>query len=489
MVYAALILALSGCDRMPDGEKDKMPGEDYSSEIPVNFSFVGYRYGMEEIPDVPVQLTLNAPADGADATAMIQDALDKVQAPGAVLLKAGEYKIGTSLKIGRSGVVLRGEGEKTVLKATGTVQRTLVSIGNGTQRTVGSGCSIVENVPVGQMWVKVDNASLFADGERVAVYFKPNDKWVSDLKMDQIDGTATQWKASDYEMYWEREVRDVDGNKVWFDCPVVLELDKKYAAAMSLRKISRDRVEECGVENLYMESEYDADVVDNKGNRVDEAHAWSAIDVKNAENCWVRNVNTAYFGMSLVELTQGARCVTVENCRSTRPVSLIEGSRRYAFYISKGELCLVKNCIAEHDRHGFVTAKVTPGPNVFLDCDMVEAYAGVGPHQRWASGVLYDCCQGGIRLEVEDRGDWGTGHGWAGVNFVFWNCEADRIVCQNPWIGGQNWCVGAIGSKDPGRLGQNRPDGVWISHGRHVEPASLYRHQLEIRKKAFSQYE
>ena len=296
VVCAVLTMALSGCDGMSDGGKDKTPGEDLSSEIPVNFSFVGYRYGMEEIPDVPVQMTLNAPADGADATAMIQDALDKVQAPGAVLLKAGEYKIGTSLKIGRSGVVLRGEGEKTVLKATGTVQRTLVSIGNGTQRTVGSSCSIVENVPVGQMWVKVDNASLFADGERVAVYFKPNDKWVSDLKMDQIDGTATQWKASDYEMYWEREVRDVDGNKVWFDCPVVLELDKEYAAAMSLRKISRDRVEECGVENLYMESEYDADVVDSKGNRVDEAHAWSAIDVKNAENCWVRDVKTAYFG-------------------------------------------------------------------------------------------------------------------------------------------------------------------------------------------------
>ena len=114
----------------------------------------------------------------------------------------------------------------------------------------------------------------FRSQSEIGVFLKPNDKWVSDLKMDQIAGTATQWKASDYEMYWEREVRDVDGNKVWFDCPVVLELDKRYAASMSLKKITRDRVEECGIENLYMESEYDADVVDNKGNRVDEAHAW-----------------------------------------------------------------------------------------------------------------------------------------------------------------------------------------------------------------------
>jgi hypothetical protein len=289
-------------------------------------------------------------------------------------------------------------------------------------------------------------------------------------------------------MFWEREVRAVNDDKVWLDCPLVYALDSKYAAEMSLRKISRERVQECGIEDLYLVTEYDPNVVDKDGNRVDENHAWTAIEVKSAENCWIRNIKSAHFGLSLVDLGNGARCVTVENCRSTRPVSLIEGSRRYAFHISKGELCLVKNCFAEHDRHGFVTAKLTPGPNVFLECSMTNAYAGVGPHQRWASGVLYDCCQADKRLEVEDRGDWGTGHGWAGVNFVLWNCSARSVVCQSPWVCGQNWCIGTLGTKDAGRY-DGRPDGMWISHGKHVEPASLYRHQLEIRKKAYSQYD
>ena len=461
--------------------------EDCAAEIPIDFSYAGYGYGVREIPDVPVKITLNAPSDGSDATSMIQEALDRVETPGAVLLKSGQYNIGTSLKIGRSGVVLRGEGESTVLKATGTVQRAFVSIGNGMGRTVGAGSDIVENVPVGQMWVKVEDVSSFTVGERVAIHFKPNDKWVTDLKMDQITGTATQWSASEYQMYWEREIRTIEGDRIWLDCPVVMELDAVYAESMSLRKISRNRIEECGIENLYMESEYDASVVDEEGNHVDENHAWYAMYVMNAEDSWIRNVKTACFGMSSVIMQQGARCVTVENCQSTRPVSLITGSRRYAFYIHSGELCLVKNCTAEFDRHGFVTAKVTPGPNVFLDCVMKNGYNGVGPHQRWANGVLYDCCDGDIRLEVEDRGDWGSGHGWAGVNFVFWNCEADRIVCQNPWIGGQNWCVGAVGSKDPGRLGLNRPDGVWIAYGMHVSPTSLYRHQLDARNNTISQ--
>lgn len=484
---------LIGCDRLPEGGNDRTSGEDCSSEVPINFSFVGYGYGMKELPDVPVRITLNAPADGADATAMIQDALDNVQTPGAVLLKAGEYRIGSSLNIGRSGIVLRGEGESTVLKAVGTEKRVLINMGNGTSRTVSAGSDIVKNVPLGQMWVEVAKNASFKRGDRVAVYFKPNDLWISDLKMDMISGASTtQWTASDYEMYWEREVRDVDGKNVWLDCPVVLELDQKYAAAMSLKKISRNRIDECGIENLYMVSEYDPQILDSDGNNVDENHAWSAVMVKNAENCWIRDVKSAHFGLSLVELGLGARCVTVENCLSTRPVSLIDGSRRYAFHISKGELCLVKNCTAEHDRHGFVTAKLTPGPNVFLDCVMKNAYAGVGPHQRWASGVLYDNCDGDLRLEVEDRGNWGTGQGWAGVNFVFWNCRADKIVCQNPWIGGRNWSVGSVGLKSDGRShadGLTRPDGVWISHGSPVYPASLYRHQLDIRKNAFTQYE
>ena len=484
-----LSILLWSCTKTSDGDKAGPSGQDFSSEVPINFSFVGYRYGIKDIPQVAVKVTLDPPATGVDATRMIQEALDNVQAPGAVLLNSGEYLVGTSLTISQSGVVLRGKGESTIIKATGTEQRSLINLGESTRRTYGASSDIVENAPVGQMWVKVQTASTFKEKDRVVVYLKPNEKWVDDLKMNQIPGTSvTQWTPDDYEMFWEREVRAVNDDKVWLDCPLVYALDSKYAAEMSLRKISRERVQECGVEDLYLVTEYDPDVVDKDGNRVDENHAWTAIEVQSAENCWIRNIKSAHFGLSLVELGNGARCVTVENCRSTRPVSKIEGSRRYAFHISKGELCLVKNCFAEHDRHGFVTAKLTPGPNVFLDCSMTNAYAGVGPHQRWASGVLYDCCQADERLEVEDRGDWGTGHGWAGVNFVLWNCSAQSVVCQSPWICGQNWCIGALGTKDAGRY-DDRPDGMWISHGKHVEPASLYRHQLEIRKKAYSQYD
>ena len=80
------------------------------SAVPVDFSRVGYMWGEKPIPDYPVQVTLTPPADGSDATALIQDALNKVKTPGAVLLKAGVYNVSGALVMERDGVVLRGEG-------------------------------------------------------------------------------------------------------------------------------------------------------------------------------------------------------------------------------------------------------------------------------------------------------------------------------------------------------------------------------------------
>lgn len=458
--------------------------ESYVSLIPIDFSGVGYHSGNDTIPRYPVSVILTPPADGADATELIQNAIDHAEIPGAILLKRGTYNITGSLRIERDGVVLRGEGNETVLKACGEDRRSLITLGLNTERVVGEGSDISDQyTPVGQKWVNVADASLFRAGDRVSVYFLPSESWISGLRMDRLTqneaGNVKQWTADEYSIRWERQVTGVDGNKVLLDNPIVMELDRKYARKIRLEHVSWDRVKESGVENMMMVSECDPE------DEFDEDHAWTAVDIKSAEHCWVRDVKSANFAYCLVNMLSGAKNITVRNCVSTCPVSQLKGSRRYAFHILGGEMCLVEGCYAEYDRHGFVTAARTPGPNVFVDCVMDNAYAGVGPHQRWASGVLYDNCNAeGARLEVEDRDNWGSGHGWAGVSHVFWNCNAGSIVCQNPWIGGENWCVGCIGEKKKGRDhddGLERPDGNWHSHGAHVWPKSLYRYQLEKR--------
>jgi hypothetical protein len=110
-----------------------------------DFSRVGYREGHVKIPMVPVQMVVEPSLDPyADDTARIQDAIDQVgklplecigqdgaRVRGAVLLKAGTYRVAGALIINASGVVLRGEGQDeqgTVVVATGNIQRDFILI-------------------------------------------------------------------------------------------------------------------------------------------------------------------------------------------------------------------------------------------------------------------------------------------------------------------------------------------------------------------------
>ena len=109
-----------------------------------DFSNCGYHGGGVALPnpkDVPVRATVKA--SGGEDGPQIQAAIDAVSklspdpngVRGAVLLTRGTYHIAGVIKITHGGVVLRGEGEDmkgTVLIATGTKQRTLITVsGNG----------------------------------------------------------------------------------------------------------------------------------------------------------------------------------------------------------------------------------------------------------------------------------------------------------------------------------------------------------------------
>lgn len=95
---------------------------DENGETLLDFSRVGYRWGDEEIPNLPVVRTLEPPAGGADATALINGAHRRIGrqtagAAGAILLKAGEYRVAGVIALNVSGIVLRGEGRS---ETTGT---------------------------------------------------------------------------------------------------------------------------------------------------------------------------------------------------------------------------------------------------------------------------------------------------------------------------------------------------------------------------------
>jgi hypothetical protein len=458
---------------------------DEQGNIFPDFSKVGYRSNSVPVPQLKVVKTLIA--TGEDDQQKIQTAIDelsKIPADqngfrGAILLKKGTYKIPGSIKISSGGIVLRGEGDETKLIATGKGQRKMIIVsGKGNAEEIaGSRKKITDKyVPVGAKSFTLNSTNGLRTGDKVMVYRPGTAKWIADLKMDQIEpGTGTvQWTATDYNFQFERIITNIKGNTVFIDNPIVMAMEDQYGGGEIFKYSFDGRIAEVGVENLLCESEY--------ASETDEDHGWDAVSFNKVENAWITNVTSCYFGYSCVNLGAGSKNITVNNCRCLLPKSQIIGGRRYSFN-NDGQLNLFVNCFASEGRHDYVTGAKVCGPNVFFNCKSENAKADIGPHHRWAMGTLFDNIVTYGEINIQDRGNWGTGHGWSGVNQILWNCTAAKATVQNPYVSGQNYSIGLKGQKISGRL-KNRPDGNWEGNNlAGLEPASLYLMQVKEAKK------
>ena len=447
-----------------------------------DFSRVGYREGRVALPFEKMTVIL-FPPDTGSAQGLIQAAIDELSKQpiganglrGTILLRKGIYKIPGTIKIQASGIVLRGEGEETVLVATGKGQRSLIyasGTGNwkeitGTRKKISG-----DYVPVGTHVVTVEGGGGFHVGDSIMIFRPCTQQWIHDLKMDEIavrDSTTLQWAPNDYDLYFERVVRKVNGDEITLDNPVVMEMSAQYGGGEVFRYSFAGRIRNVGVEHLTCISEYNGDE--------DEDHGWNAVNFNRLEDGWVRNVTARYFGYSCVNLGEQSRNITVTDCKCLDAKSKITGGRRYSFN-NDGQMNLVMNCFASEGRHDYVTGARVRGPNVFFNCKAEKTHADIGPHHRWAMGTLYDNIVSDGEINAQDRGNWGTGHGWSGVNQVFWNCTSSKFAIQDPWVSGKNYVVGMKGTPYAGRLPGRNPSFAEFTDVFGVSPGMLYLAQL-----------
>jgi len=64
-------------------------------------------------------------------------------------------------------------------------------------------------------------------------------------------------------------------------------------------------------------------------------------------------------------------------------------------------------------------------------------------HQRWATGLLFDNIVITGSMHLGNRGNMGTGQGWAGANGVLWNSSATTWNVENPPTA-RNWAFGML---------------------------------------------
>ncbi|MDP6039681.1 MAG: hypothetical protein QGG64_14115 [Candidatus Latescibacteria bacterium] len=481
------------------------PGEDgklvYTPDEECNvipdFSHCGYMGGGVALPDVPVVMAVEPLAEGDD-TERLQAAIDEVSERavdgngfrGTLLLKRGEYRVGGTLEVRASGVVLCGEGDGedgTILIATGQGKRTLIEFegrGRNPREVKGTRQAIADDyVPVGARTFEIADASGFAARDQVVVHRPSTAEWISAIGMDRIEmpkPTVVQWKPGTYDFHFDRIVTAVGGNQITIDAPMGNAIEREFGGGSIYKYEFPGRIEQVGIENLRGVSEFDASEKDRRREDefIDEDHAWNFVVFSKVKNAWARNVTSVHFGYACVTIGSQAKWMTVQDCQCLDPVSMITGSRRYSFPIH-GQLSLVQRCYTRRGRHDYVLHARVPGPNAFVDCVADIAHSDTGPHHRWSICTLFDnVIVNGNAINVQDRQSSGTGHGWAGAQKVLWNCEAESFIVQKPPTS-QNYAIGCIGKKREGK--HKREDAYWESHGEKVTPRSLYLKQLEDR--------
>ena len=452
--------------------------DDHGNRVP-DFSSCGYAGGGREIPDAPVRVAVSPVA--GDETARIQKAIDYVSSlpadtngvRGAVLLMKGRHEVAGGLWMTNSGVVLRGQGmgeDGTVLVATGTDRRTLIRIlgKNDCLSQSNAAWQVADAyVPVGAMSFNVKDASGLKAGDTIQITRPGTKEWIDRLGMTDFGGGLNDWRLvwhpGNYDLVWNRTILKTDGNEVIVDAPITTALEQNIGGGRVSTYSWPGRVANVGVENLRLESTFDA------GNLKDENHSWFAITMENAADAWVRQVTFAHFAGSAVAIYESCQHVTVADCSSLAPVSEDAGWRRNTFF-TMGQQTLFLRCQTEHGRHDFATGHCAAGPNAFVNCDAILPTADSGAIESWSSGALFDNVRiDGNALSLINRGGEGEGAGWSAANSVLWNCVSAKTSCESP-PGAQNWAFGS--------WGEFEGNGIWRSSNQSASPESLFVAQL-----------
>lgn len=451
-----------------------------------DFSYAGYMGGGVAIPDVPVKKTLIP--TGGDDTAAIQQALDEIGSMeivngvrGALLLAPGIFHCSEPIVIRSSGVVLRGSSSlSTILELTGRPHLGLSVRGENPVQIIGRPVSIIDAyVPAGATSFRVKDPGAFAVGDTIQIIRPVTEAWVRFMGMHDLkrNGKKQTWVSGDIRT--ERVISRVSGNTVYVDVPVTDSFDSEYLGVEGTKvvKIALSGViSQVGVENLRL--------IAPPQNISLNQRQFSAISMRGAVDSWLRNLEVVDTTNG-VSVGEGTKRITVDRVSVLRNIPIQGGAKPADFAVSGSQVLFNRLSATGDATFYFATQAKVQGPNVILNSEF-HGNGRIQPHQRWSTGLLIDSCKvpdGGI--DLQNRGEMGSGHGWAIGWSVAWNNEAQSFVIQQP-PGSTNWSIGNRGEerKIPmptfGSPKQTEllPQGIIDSSGNPVQPASLYLEQL-----------
>lgn len=467
-----------------------------------DFSYAGYMSGGVAMPHVPALKTIQP--TGADDTAAIQSALDKLAQstsedhPGALVLAPGTFHLSAPLCIRSSGLVLRGSGfdEKgTTLQLTGNPHPAVIATARQDSTVdptkqapeepapIGDSTTLIDRyVPSGSTAITVQSAKDLHAGETILIVRPITSAWLSFMGMDKLirGGKPETWIKG--VLSAERTIASVDGNTLHLSVPLTDSYDPAYGGGSSTKVVAiqlLNRLRQVGVEDLHI-------IAPELHISLGQPH-YDGVAFHAVEDGWVRNLRIDET-TNAVDIGADSRRITVEDIQYLQRVPIEGAAKPFVFSVAGTQVLVQRVSGTADNTWYYATQARTQGPNVILK-SVFHGNGHIQPHQRWSTGLLVDNCavpDGGI--DLQSRGEMGSGHGWPIAWGVIWNSEAKSFIVQSP-PGTANWSIGNRGPEDLAPMpvfdhqtpGAPLPQGIIESPNHPVSPASLYLQQLRER--------
>ena len=419
-----------------------------------DFSYAGYQYGAVSLPVINtnvVNITLspyNADNSGnADVTDIIQQAINDLPAGGGVIyLPAGTYKMSVpsnrsyGVLINKDSVVIRGAGTGiTKIKNTSVFMRSkklfyFCADAADWRYNVSSESYIIEDISLPTREVRVENASLYAEGD-----------WVV-LRNDVTPGFIAEHSSTGYwttegvrGVYFCRQVLAINTytNTLTLDIPTRYPLKQRDNARVY--KLN-SQLMECGMEDLSIGNvaHPGTGFLDNDylevGTAAYDVHDSHLITVRNAINCWFRRIHTYRPAENTGDFHTVSNClqlfhvrsITVEDCDFRNSQYEGAGGNGY-MYILQGNDCLLKNCHAEHSRHNYSFKHMSANGNVLYNCTSKDPYLATDFHMHLSMVNLIDNFHADgdfIHAGFRTAGLDSAKHMYTTTESVFWNTKS-----------------------------------------------------------------
>jgi hypothetical protein len=457
-----------------------------------DFSSAGYEGGGVALPHVTARRTVTP--SGGDDTDAIQTAIDAVSAlpleggfRGAVELAAGTFHCAHTLSITASGVVLRGAGDGehgTTIEMTGAPHLALRLAGRLEVKDLGAATTITDAyVPSGATTFHVADGAQFHPGDTLLIAKPVTPSWVHFMGMDDMhrNGRAEHWVSVSH-LDVRRRIAAVSGNRITLQVPLMDSYDTRFfdGGHATVAKIEvSGQLTQAGVEDLRIVA---------PEQKIALGHAeFSGMAIENVADGWVRSVAFEETTNG-VRINAGSERITFVKCSIVQHVPVTSAAKP-ADFACNGSQILFDRCTGSGDNTFYiVTQDRQQGPVVALDCRFL-GNGHIEPHQRWSTGLLIDNCDvpdGGI--DMMNRCEMGSGHGWAIGWSVVWNSTARSFAMNTP-PGSMIWSIGNRGEQTdpPFPLFDGGPPRARLapatieSAGAPVKPRSLYLAQLRER--------